>query len=74
MVTRTFTVIPKTDNIVTPANNLSRSYKEPPSKIYAPIPYSAPSISAATRKIIAIARLIHKPDKIPGIAPGKTIL
>ena len=39
--------------------------------MYAPIPYSAPSISAATSKIIAIARLILKPDKIPGIAPGK---
>ena len=38
------------------------------------MPNSAPSISAATSNIMDIAKLIRNPDKMPGIAPGSTIL
>ena len=38
------------------------------------MPNSAPSISAATSRIMEMAKLIRKPDKMPGIAPGSTIL
>ena len=38
------------------------------------MPYSAPSISAATSRITAIARLTLSPERIPGMAPGSTIL
>ena len=37
------------------------------------MPNSAPSISAATSKMMEIAKLIRKPDRMPGIAPGRTI-
>src|SRR5580700_2012877 len=68
------TTSPSADSTTMPASRLPVSYRFPADSTNAPIPRSAPIISAATSRMIAIEVVTRKPLSSAGSAPGSTIL
>src|SRR5215213_1208035 len=62
------------DSTATPASSWSVCIRLPACMTKAPMPRSAPIISAATTSRSAIEAEIRKPDRMPGSAPGRSTL